>query len=292
MKQSWGKDGLRTIAGFLWMFQLEEKTKLRDAASCQPILGLWCQLLQKLLSSFWGCCWWEPSDCLFQSRGLASWAGCCRCGSEPHLIYGLATIHLHVPSLRRTSLTVWAPCPMPWATSQTQHACPALHGSAAPSTEQAGWTAALGPVCGDSRGQERPRPVSGHAAGLSLWKCTELPTGSMYTLLCTTVLQQNIWEVSGERQPSSSTGEIPKMLQRNSTGCFFREIFCQRRTVLQVSSWPRRVVFPRFFRTIKSRDYNSNSFGNGRIFTRACVQNEWGPGRGCVWQRLWQEPPR
>lgn len=56
------------------------------------------------------------------------------------------------------------------------------------------------------------------------------------------------------------------MLQRNSTGCFFREIFCQRWMVLQVSSRPRRVVFPRFFRTIKSRDYNSNSFGNGRIF--------------------------
>ena len=38
------------------------------------------------------------------------------------------------------------------------------------------------------------------------------------------------------RQPLSSTGEIPKMLQRNSTGCFFHEIFCQRQTVLQVSS--------------------------------------------------------
>lgn len=57
-----------------------------------------------------------------------------------------------------------------------------------------------------------------------------------------------------------------QMLQRNSTGCFFREIFCQRWMVLQVSSRLRRVVFPRFFRTIKSRDYNSNSFGNGRIF--------------------------
>lgn len=51
---------------------------------------------------------------------------------------------------------------------------------------------ALGPACCDSWGQERSRPVSGHAAGLSLWKCTELPMSSVYTLLCTTVLQQNI----------------------------------------------------------------------------------------------------
>lgn len=42
---------------------------------------------------------------------------------------------------------------------------------------------------GDSRGHVL---VLGHASGLSLWKCTELPTCNVYTLLYTTVLQRNI----------------------------------------------------------------------------------------------------
>ena len=45
-----------------------------------------------------------------------------------------------------------------------------------------------------------------------------------------------------------------------------------------------RVVFPRFFRTIKSRDYNSNSFGNGRIFIPGpvCRTSEGLGGGVCV----------
>ena len=48
---------------------------------------------------------------------------------------------------------------------------------------------ALRPVThGDRRGHVL---FLGRAAGLSLWKCAELPTRNVYALLCTTVLQRN-----------------------------------------------------------------------------------------------------
>ena len=70
-------------------------------------LGVWCRLSQKLLNSFRDCPWRERSGflgCLFQIRELASWAGCCRCGSELYSIRDLATVHLHMQSLRHINI--------------------------------------------------------------------------------------------------------------------------------------------------------------------------------------------